>query len=130
MTSNKYIDDKFKVKVVYLLLKILRFHNEIIESQTEVKQIRRIDQSISSTTLSYSRQFCNEQNRWLDEQSASSINHICKVLTKCLQGLENLIASIRKVVGEQQPTTSANNWLQSNTSYFQLCDILNTAKVL
>lgn len=129
MNLNKYIEDKFKVKAVYLLLKILRFHTETINSN-RLEQKQSTDQKYS-TSSAYNRQFLNnELNR---QQSTSSVNEACKILTKCLQGLENLIASILKVAGsdqQQQQSTNAYNWLQANTTYFQLADILNIAKVL
>jgi hypothetical protein len=53
----------------------------------------------------------------------------CKILAKSLQGLENLIASIQRLPGEQQPQNNSANWLQAHTEYFQLGDILANAKV-
>ena len=53
--------------------------------------------------------------------------NMAKILTKCLQGLENLFSATQAQLATD-PNQSLN-WLQSHSSYFQLGDILAIAKV-
>lgn len=86
--SSNYIDDKFKVKSIYLLIKILRSH------------------SLDLDPMSPNDHKVNQ----------------CKILTKSLQSLENLLFSI-------QSNREQSNWIQSLV-YFQLGDLLAIAKVI
>ncbi len=118
---NKYIDDKYKIKIVYLLLKALRFHAQNTRL-TSLAASPPLNSFVRATSQHFIKPFV----------SSASFNDqligVCKILTKSLQGLENLIASIQRMPGEQSQSHTLN-WLQAHTEYFQLGDILANAKV-
>jgi len=120
-TFNKYIEDKYKIKIVYLLLKVLRFHN-----QNSGLASLMPSPPASSFVHSTSRHFVRPASSACANEQ---LMNTCKILAKSLQGLENLIASIQRLPGEQQPQNNSANWLQAHTEYFQLGDILANAKV-
>lgn len=78
--------------------------------------------------------FINETNRHFfgnRKQSADLAENTiftCKILTKALHGLENLLTTMKK--DENETYQAPSNWLQVNTDYFQLWDILEVAKVI
>ena len=97
-----FIDDKYKVKCVFLLIRIIRFHQNIVKSENDFKRVP------------------NE-----DEFKLNS----CKILTKALQGLENLFMSMQPVLTQPQQQQLVANLFNQSSAYFQLGDILAIAKV-
>ena len=111
---NVYIDDRYKVKSVCLLIKILR----------SLKN----NQSMSHTAAAVSNSFTTDTSRHFgsNDSKLNGDEHkimLCKILTKSLQSLENLFLSIQNLPEQQ------TNWLLTHFLNFQLGDILAIAKV-
>lgn len=97
-----YVDDRYKIKVCSMLIRIIRFHNlrsSFVDSAAAVANNRKLDDDFK-------------------------INK-SKILTKALQGLENLFFSIKN---NSMPAQQLN-WVQSSENEVQIGDILAIVKV-
>jgi hypothetical protein len=103
-----YIDNRFKIKCCSILMRVIRFHHQN-----------------SELTLGEEKEKLT--NKKLNEEFRVNKS---KILTKALQGLENLFFSIKssKEPQQQQSAQSSLNWLQASNE-FQLGDILALVKV-
>jgi hypothetical protein len=111
--TNVYINDRYKVKSVCLLIKILRSLNTNQSINTNAA-------ASNSFINDMSRHFCNVESKLNGDEHKIML---CKILTKSLQSLENLFLSIQNLPDQQ------TNWLQTHFINFQLGDILAIAKV-
>jgi hypothetical protein len=103
-TPNKqcFIDDRFKINCLNLLVRILKFHVGNIDSL--------IEQAI-----------CDDKSKNIHSNEQRILNTY-KILIKCLQGIENLLLSVE--------TTNQSSWMHSNSSRYRLGDILTIVNEL
>ncbi len=119
---SSYIEDKYKKKAIYLLTRILKFQNSTALAQyTHFKSTNTSNSFINETN----RHFFHNKLETKQSNDEQTIN-LCKILTKSLQGIENLFASVQNLPSEQ---IQQLNWLQVHSGYFHLGDILSIAKV-
>lgn len=98
-----YIEEKFKLKCYQCLLAILRFYYSTTAQEESAS----------------GRIFANNEFRM----------NKSKILTKALQGLENLFYSIRNSHQSSPQQNSALNWTQLNSTECQIGDLLALVKV-
>lgn len=101
-------------------MKIIRFHEQLDKSKT-------VEQPSNSFIDETSRHFFGNNRKQLADYAENTIN-TCKILAKALQGLENLLTTMKKEANTSYQGSS--NWLNGNTDYFQLWDIFEVAKVI
>lgn len=116
--SVLYIDDKYKISIVNFLVKILRFN---YNSNISNSNIIKLDDSY---TNKINKHFLNKNNQ---EQADQNRVYASKILTKCLQSLENLFSSIQP--DDAKKDKFSTNWIQSGKCEYQLGDILAIVKV-
>lgn len=112
-----YVEDKFKIRVCASLVRIIRYHRQDRDNG------RRPNDRIGDK----------------EEKKMEMLMSRAKVLSKALQGVENLFYSATKHTSSVQASNSTtggnsqhvnSNWIQSNENELKLADILAIVKVI
>ena len=103
-----------KVINISSTMPIVQLKHEFIEDQFKLKCL-----ALLMDALRFGMK--NKQQQQQHQQEDEDIK--CQVMAKCLQGIENLLASIRLTDSE-----SPSNWLQLASNGYQIGDILAIAK--